>query len=47
MNDNKTGTSPMTAKKVWTAPALEVISLNSARNTATKSVLDGFPHKKS
>jgi hypothetical protein len=47
MNERKTGNSPMNTKKVWTAPVLEVITLNSAENTATHSVTDGFKTRKS
>jgi hypothetical protein len=47
MNERKTGNSPMNNKKVWTAPVLEVIFLNSAENTKTHTLSDGFPNKKS
>ncbi len=47
MNERKTMNSPMNTKKVWTAPVLEVILLNSAENTTHHNVTDTFPHKKS
>jgi hypothetical protein len=31
MNERKTGDSTMNSKKLWTAPALKAIALNSAR----------------
>jgi hypothetical protein len=47
MNERKTENSPMNTKKIWTAPVLEVILLNSAENTSRHIVTDGFPYRKS
>jgi hypothetical protein len=47
MNNGTTQHSPVNAKKVWTAPKLEVILLNSAANSTVHSVSDGFPTKTS
>lgn len=47
MHKRTTGNSPVNTKKVWTVPVLEVILLSSAENTATHTVSDGFPKRKS
>jgi hypothetical protein len=38
---NETSNLPVKAKKLWTAPKLEVILLNSAANVGTPTQADG------
>jgi len=47
MNETKTGESPMNTKKIWTAPSLKVISLNSAKAGALTGNDGGGPRTKS
>ena len=48
MNEKKTGESPMNTKKIWTAPSLKIISLNSAKSGALSGTdAQGTPRSKS
>jgi hypothetical protein len=47
MNERKTENPPVDTKKVWTAPVLEVILLNSAEHTARRLIADGTGTRKS
>lgn len=42
MTDGKLGVSTMTQKKIWTAPAIQVIPLNSARLNNHGTNDDGY-----
>lgn len=46
MMDTKIGQLSMTTKKIWTAPAIQVIRLDSARsNNHSQGLSDGTPNK--
>jgi hypothetical protein len=45
MMDTKVGQLSMTTKKIWTAPAIQVIRLDSARQNNHGSINDGMPNR--
>jgi hypothetical protein len=49
MNERKTGVSVMNSKKIWTAPALQIIALSSAAAVGTVGKGDAghYPTNKS
>lgn len=47
MNERKTANSPAAGKKLWAAPALQIIPLGSAANTTIHTIGDGKTTRKS
>ena len=45
MMDTKVGQLSMTTKKIWTAPAIQVIRLDSARQNNHGSIVHGTPNR--